>query len=109
VCSCGGACVQHEVDCCKEELPYTLPSEVLQQVAASHEPQEDNKADNTAGNATSDVTGDTTETGNTDMTNDTVVATLDARAPTVNENVVEPMELDHQISSSTPAPPTGTE
>lgn len=116
LCSCSGVCIQHEVDCCKEELPYILPSEVapvLQQVVASHEPQEGvvNEVDNnTIDNTTNTATGDTVDTGDTHMTNDTVVATLDAAGPPIaNESVAEPMELDHQISSSTPAPPTGIE
>ena len=60
-------------------------------------------------NTTNNVTANTVETGDTDTTNDTVVATLDVAAPPTANDMAEPMELDHQINSSTPAPPTGTQ
>jgi len=100
------------VDCCKGELPFVLPSEVVsvQQHEAS-EPQSSNDVDTVSGEAeqmsstdqTTDNVADTTNTNTTIEDTSTAVASLDPAPPTVSvqEDVAEPMELDHQISIPT--------
>lgn len=110
-------CIQHEVDCCKEELPYILPSEVVpvqQQQLEASEPQSSNDGDTVRGEAEQMSSTDQTTDNVTNTTNattiiegtSTTVASLDSapQITSVQEDVVEPMELDHQISIPTIIP-----
>lgn len=100
------------MDCCKEELPFILPSEVVpvqqpqQPVEATAQPQSSNDGDD-------DASGEAKQMSSTDQTIDDVAevttgeqaTTTDVSldpAPTIDvqEDVVEPMELDHHPTTS---------
>ena len=112
---------QHEVDCCKEELPFILPSEVpvQQQQQATTEPQPSGTGDTVTAEGTGDTVtaeaeqmsssdqttgeaGDVTEPVTEEMnTTDVTMEPPAASNNNVQEDVVEPMELDQQITIPT--------
>lgn len=100
------------MDCCKEELPFILPSEVTpvqqnqQQHEAAAEPQSSSDGNNVSGEAeqmssTDQTAGDVTEATAAEQTNMTDVSVDPAPSTSVQEDVVEPMELDHQTAIPT--------
>lgn len=111
---------QYEVDCCKEELPFILPFEVpvqqQQQQNETAEPQSSATGDTVTPEAeqmsSSDQTtgeaGDVTETATEEMNTTDVTLEPAVAGSNVPEDVVEPMELDQQITiPTTTITPTG--
>ena len=109
------------MDCCKEELPFILPSEVVpvQQPQQPHEatvqPQSSSDGvDDASGEAkqmssTDQAIDDTAEVTTGEQTSTTDISLDPAPTSDVQEDVVEPMELDHHPATSvtTTIIPTG--
>ena len=114
---------QHEVDCCKEELPFILPFEVpvqqqQQQQHEATEPQSSGAGDTVTAEAeqmnSSDQTtgeaGDVTEPVTEEMNTADIILEPAAASSNIQEDVAEPMELDQQIAipiTITTITPTG--
>ena len=101
------------MDCCKEELPFILPTEVpvqqQQQQPETAEPQSSSTGDTASGEAeqmssSNQTAGDVAETV-TEETSTADVSLDPAVSTDVQEDVVEPMELDQQQIT---IPPTTT-
>jgi len=93
------------VDCCKEELPFILPSEVpvvQQQHEAAGEPQSSSAGDTVSGEAEEMSSSDQATSNVTEATTEDVSMAED---PAVNSDaqlqVVEPMELDNVVAPTT--------
>lgn len=99
------------MDCCKEELPFILPSEVVpvqqpqQPLEATPQPQSSSEGDDASGEAkqmssTDQTIDDATEVPTGEQTS-TIGTSVDP-APTTDgqEDVAEPMELDHHPTTT---------
>ena len=118
------------MDCCKEELPFILPSEVIpaqpqqppppqqqqqqQQQQQASEPQSSGDGDTTVGGegeqmSPPDQTVDNVTEATAEQTDTRVVSVDPTVSPNVQEDVVEPMELDHHTNApAITIIPTGT-
>ena len=100
------------MDCCKEELPFILPSEVVavqqpqQPLEAAPQPQSSSEGDDDASgeakqmSSTDQTIDDATEVTTGEQTS-TIGTSVDP-APTTDgqEDVAEPMELDHHPTTT---------
>ena len=103
------------MDCCKEELPFILPSEVpvvqqQQQHEAAGEPQSSSAGDTVSGEAEEMSSSDQATTSAAEATTEDISMAEVSLDPAVSSDaqlqVVEPMELDH-LAIPTAIIPTG--
>ena len=99
------------MDCCKEELPFILPSEVVpvqqpqQPLEATPQPQSSSEGDDASGEAKQMSSTDQTIDDATEVTTGEQTSTIGTSvdpAPTTDdqEDVAEPMELNHHPTTT---------